>query len=45
MFGYATDETVKLIPMTHELATRLGYRLTEAFKNRTLPWLRLDGKT
>ena len=43
MFGYATDETSKL--MTHVLATRLGYRLTEAHKNRTLPWSRLDGKT
>ena len=29
MFGYATDETEQLMPLTHVLATQLGYRLTE----------------
>ena len=29
MFGYATDETPELMPLTHVLATQLGYRLTE----------------
>lgn len=29
MFGYATDETEELMPLTHVLATRLGYKLTE----------------
>ena len=30
MFGYATDETPELMPLTHVLATQLGYKLTEA---------------
>lgn len=29
MFGYATDETPELMPLTHMLATQLGYKLTE----------------
>merc|ERR1719199_1873720 len=29
MFGYATDETPELMPLTHVLATQLGYKLTE----------------
>ena len=29
MFGYATDETPELMPLTHVLATQLGFRLTE----------------
>eukprot|EP00004_Rigifila_ramosa_P018334 TRINITY_DN4552_c0_g1_i1.p1 TRINITY_DN4552_c0_g1~~TRINITY_DN4552_c0_g1_i1.p1 ORF type:complete len:403 (+),score=92.83 TRINITY_DN4552_c0_g1_i1:111-1211(+) len=45
MFGYATDETAEMMPMTHVLATQLGYRLTEARKTGVLPWLRPDGKT
>jgi S-adenosylmethionine synthetase len=45
MFGYATDETPELMPMTHSLATGLGYQLTVVRKNGTLPLLRPDGKT
>merc|ERR1712127_106849 len=45
MFGYATDETEEMMPLTHSLATGLGYRLTEVRKNGTCPKLRPDGKT
>lgn len=45
MFGYATSETAEAMPLTHFLATRLGYRLTQVRKDGTCPWLRPDGKT
>merc|ERR1719261_2283216 len=45
MFGYATDETPELMPLTHVLATQLGYKLTEVRKDGTCGWLRPDGKT
>lgn len=46
MFGYATDETeIKLMPLTHVLATQLSMRLTEVRKTRLLDWVRPDGKT
>merc|ERR1719296_253789 len=45
MFGYATDETESLMPLTHDLATALGSKLTEVRKNGTLDWVRPDGKT
>ncbi|KAL6186142.1 hypothetical protein ACLB2K_037160 [Fragaria x ananassa] len=45
MFGYATDETEELMPLSHVLATKLGAKLTEVRKNGTCAWLRPDGKT
>ncbi|KAJ1494245.1 S-adenosylmethionine synthetase [Baffinella frigidus] len=45
MFGYATDETPELHPMSHLLATKLASKLSECRNNKTLPWLRPDGKT
>jgi len=45
MFGYATDETEELMPLTHVLSTRLCSKLSELRNNGTLPWLRPDGKT
>jgi len=45
MFGYATNETPELMPLTHSLATRLGHQLTKVRKTGLLPWVRPDGKT
>ncbi|GAB5031709.1 s-adenosylmethionine synthase 2 [Nannochloropsis oceanica] len=45
MFGYATDETEELMPLTHLLATSIGARLTEVRKTGVLDWVRPDGKT
>jgi S-adenosylmethionine synthetase len=45
MFGYATDETPELMPLTHTLATQIGARLTKVRNDGTLKWVRPDGKT
>lgn len=45
MFGYATDETPELMPLSHVLATKLGKRLTDIRKNGSVKWVRPDGKT
>jgi len=45
MFGYASDETPELMPLTHALATQIGAKLTEVRVNGTCKWVRPDGKT
>jgi S-adenosylmethionine synthetase len=45
MFGYASDETKELMPLTHALATSIGSRLTEVRVKGILKWVRPDGKT
>jgi len=45
MFGYASDETEELMPLTHVLATKHVQKLSEQRNNGTLPWLRPDAKT
>jgi len=45
MFGYASDETEELMPLTHYLATQIGHRLTEVRNKGILKWVRPDGKT
>jgi len=45
MFGYATDETREMMPMTHVLATKLMEALTVARKDGSIKWLRPDMKS
>ena len=45
MFGYASDETPELLPLTIQLAHKLNFAMKEARENGSLPWLRPDTKT
>lgn len=45
MFGYATDETPELFPMTLQLAHKLNKVMKDARNDGSLPWLRPDTKT
>jgi S-adenosylmethionine synthetase len=45
MFGYATNESEQLMPLTHVYASKLVERLSECRNNKILPWLRPDAKT
>ncbi|KAK7970575.1 putative methionine adenosyltransferase ETH-1 [Apiospora saccharicola] len=45
MFGYATDETPELHPLSHLLAHKLNKAMSDARRDGSLPWLRPDTKT
>nr|AGT02615.1 methionine adenosyltransferase [Strigomonas oncopelti] len=45
MFGYATDETETLMPITYELARQLAMKYSQLRRDGTLAWARPDAKT
>jgi S-adenosylmethionine synthetase len=45
MFGYATDETPELFPLTLQLAHALNAEMSRSRRDGSIPWLRPDTKT
>lgn len=45
MFGYATDETPELLPLTLQLAHKLNKAMKDGRLDGTIPWVRPDTKT
>lgn len=45
MFGYATNETESLMPLTYELSRALAVKYSELRRDGTLGWARPDAKT
>jgi S-adenosylmethionine synthetase len=45
MFGYATDETPELMPLTIMLAHKLNIKMSELRNSGEMGWLRPDSKT
>lgn len=45
MFGYATDESPEMMPLTIMLAHKLNFAMKQARNDGSLPWLRPDTKT
>ena len=45
MYGYATDETEELMPLTIILSHKLNRKMADCRRDKTLAWLRPDCKT